>query len=126
VLSLTVAGKIIIGVVDLVLKEVMLMIVIVLLKTLTLILSPGILTAIVKHGLVIIQILMVLSVNNLLLVVWQTVILVQMLVLVMNVLLVSPGMDSGVKQIKLSIVRLTVLNVLISTHVMFVFKVSPI
>jgi len=76
VLSLTVAGKIIIGVVDLVLKEVMLMIVIVLLKTLTLILSPGILTAIVKHGLVIIQILMVLSVNNLLLVVWQTVILV--------------------------------------------------
>jgi hypothetical protein len=43
----------------------------------------------------------------------------------MNVLMVSSGMVTIVKQIKLSIVRLTVLNVLINTHVMFVSKVSP-
>jgi hypothetical protein len=69
VLSLIVAGKNITGVVDLVLLEVILLLVYVLLKTLTLILSPGILIVIVKHGLVIILVLMVLDVNKLLLVV---------------------------------------------------------
>jgi hypothetical protein len=69
VLSLIVVGKNITGVVDLVLLEVILLLVYVLLKTLTLILSPGILIVIVKHGLVIILVLMVLDVNKLLLVV---------------------------------------------------------
>jgi hypothetical protein len=127
VLSLIVAGKNITGVVDLVLLELILLIVYVLLLTLTPILSPGILIVIVKHGLVIILVLMVLDVNKfLLVVVWQTVIPAQILVLVINVLMVSSIMVTIVKQIKLSTVRLTVLNVLINTHVMFVSKVSPI
>ena len=80
------------------LKEVLLLIVNVLLKTLNSMNNHGINIVIVKHGLVIIQkVQCVHKVLVLVLFVCQTVFLVRMLILVMNVLLVSTGMDYGVK-----------------------------
>jgi hypothetical protein len=127
VLPMIVAGMSIIGVVDLVLKDLLLMIVYVLLKTLNHILPHGILIVTVNHGLAIIQKVQSVHKVLVLLIVCKTVILVQMKLLVMNVLLVSTGMDYIVKKmLVLLLVCQTVILVQILVLVMNVLLVSSI